>query len=200
MSIQRYSKNPILVKENVPFKVNSIFNAAPIMFNGQTLLLCRVEMPTGRSSFVIARSDDGKQFKLDSKPCLTPEDHGDWYDYVAWGIEDARITQIDEFYYLVYSGYSIYMPVVMLARTKDFTKFEIIGSISEPSNKDAALFPEKINGYYWKIDRPTADTRLDMWISKSPDLVHWGEYRFLLALTPYLYLLKYLYSSYMPSS
>jgi predicted GH43/DUF377 family glycosyl hydrolase len=181
MSIKRYQNNPILTKGDVPFPVNSIFNAAPVLYRGQYLLLCRVEMPDGRSSFVLARSFDGINFKVDEGVCLKPEEHGDWYDYVAWGIEDPRITEIDGIYYIIYTGYSEYMPLVMLAKTKDFKQYEIIGPISEPSNKDGALFPEKVDGYYWKIDRPNADSRRDMWISKSPDLVHWGGYRFLLA-------------------
>ena len=93
MEISRYSKNPILTKEDVPFKVNSIFNPGAVKYNGKYLLLCRVEMPTGRSSLVIAESEDGYNFKVSSKPTLTPEDHKDCYDYVKWGIEDARITQ-----------------------------------------------------------------------------------------------------------
>jgi len=180
MSIKRYEKNPILVKEDVPFPVNSIFNAAPVFYKGQYLLLCRVEMPNGRSSFVLARSNDGLNFKVDDNICLKPEDHGDWCDYVAWGIEDPRITEIDGAYYILYTGYSKYMPVVMMAKTQDFEKYDILGSVSEPSNKDAALFPEKINGFYWKVDRPSADKRRDIWISKSPDLLHWGEFRFVM--------------------
>ena len=178
--MRRYENNPILLKEDVPFQVNSIFNAAPVYYEGQYLLLCRVEMPNGRSSFVLARSQDGRNFKVDDKLCLKPEDHGEWYDYVAWGIEDPRITEINDAYYILYTGYSRFMPVVMMAKTNDFENFELYGPLSEPANKDAALFPEKIDGYYWKVDRPSADKRRDMWISKSPDLIHWGEYRFLL--------------------
>jgi predicted GH43/DUF377 family glycosyl hydrolase len=111
---------------------------------------------------------------------LKPEDHGEWNDYVTWGIEDPRITEINGVYYILYTGYSKYMPVVIMTKTADFEKFEIVSVISEPSNKDAALFPEKINGYYWKVDRPSAEKRRDIWISKSPDLLHWGEYRFLM--------------------
>ena len=180
MSIIRYENNPILTKENVPFPVNSIFNAAPVFYKGQYLLLCRVEMPNGQSSFVTAKSEDGQNFKVDSELCLKPEDHGEWYDYAKWGIEDPRITEINGEYYILYTGYSKYMPVVMMAKTKDFVKYEILGAVTEPSNKDAALFPEKINGYYWKVDRPSAEKRRDIWISKSPDLIHWGEYRFVM--------------------
>ena len=68
MSINRYEKNPILTKNDVPFPVNSIFNAAPVRYNGNYLLLCRVEMPNGRSSFVSASSKDGINFSYQLCP------------------------------------------------------------------------------------------------------------------------------------
>ena len=36
-------------------------------------------MPTGRSSFVLAESNDGYSFKVENKPTLTPEDHKEFY-------------------------------------------------------------------------------------------------------------------------
>ncbi len=179
MGINRYSNNPILLKEDVSFPVNSIFNPGAVKYKNEYVLVCRVEMPDGRSSFVLAKSKDGKNFKVESKPCLTPKDHENYSKYVEWGIEDSRVTKIGSKYYLTYTGYSRFQPLVMLAETEDFKKFKIHGPISEPSNKDCALFPEKINGYYYKIDRPSAEQRHDIWISKSPNLIHWGSYEFL---------------------
>ena len=176
----KYKNNPIITKADVPFNVNSIFNPGAVKYEDKYLLLCRVEMPNGRSSFVLAESDDGYDFTVANKPCLTPEDHKDCYEYVNWGIEDPRIIPIDDKYYLTYTGYSKYEPLVILAETKNFKNFIIHGPITEPSNKDCAIFPEKIDGYYWKVDRPTAGSRNDIWISKSPDLLHWGEYKLLL--------------------
>lgn len=179
MEIIRDENNPIITKEDVPFKVNTIFNPGAVKFNDKYLLVCRVEMPNGRSSFVLAWSDDGVHFKVDSKPCLTSEDHKDIFKYVEWGIEDTRVVKIDDKYYLTYTGYSRFMPIVVLSATNDFKNFNVLGPISLPSNKDCSLFPEKINGNYWKVDRPTADQRHDIWISKSRDLIHWGEYEIL---------------------
>ncbi len=181
MEIIKYKKNPILTVKDVSFKVNSIFNPGAVKFNNEYLLVCRVEMPNGRSSFVLAKSKDGINFKVDAKPCLMPKDHGEYQKYVEWGIEDTRISKIDGKYYLTYTGYSQYMPVVILTSTDDFKKYKTYGPISVPSNKDCALLPEKINGYYWKVDRPTADNRRDIWISRSTDMVHWGNYQFLIA-------------------
>ncbi|MFA3784094.1 glycoside hydrolase family 130 protein [Melioribacteraceae bacterium 4301-Me] len=180
MGIIKYSKNPILTKKDVPFNVNSIFNAGSTKINDKYLLMCRVEMPNGRSSFVKAVSDNGYDFTVDSKLTLTPQDHKEHYKYVEWGIEDSRITKINDSYYLTYTGYSKYMPLVILAETKDFSTFKIFGPITEPSNKDCTIFPEKIDGMYWKIDRPNAEHRRDIWISSSPDLLHWGNYKVLM--------------------
>lgn len=184
MEVKRFNKNPILTKNSVPFKVNSIFNPGAVKYQDKYILLCRVEMPTSRSSLVIAESTDGYNFKVHNKPILTPENHDGFHEYVEWGVEDARITQIGSKYFLTYTGYSKFMPLVILTETEDFKTFIIHGPISEPSNKDCAIFPEKIDGYYWKVDRPSAENRRDIWISRSPDLIHWGGYRALLSPEP----------------
>ncbi|MDP4115326.1 MAG: glycoside hydrolase family 130 protein [Bacteroidota bacterium] len=179
MEIKRYENNPIILKNNINFRVNSIFNAGAVKYNNQYLLICRIEMPNGRSAFIKAVSNDGYSYKLDDKPCLTSDDHKQYIRYCDWGIEDARIVFMEGKYYLTYTGYSKYMPVVLLAETVDFENFNILGPISEPSNKDCSLFPEKINGKYYRMDRPTADSRKDIWLSSSPDLIHWGNYQIL---------------------
>jgi len=176
MKMTRFSKNPILTKNDVPFEVNSIFNPGAVKFGNEYILVCRVEMPNGRSSFVLAKSNDGISFKVDSEVCLMPEDHGNNFKYTEWGIEDARIVHLENKYYLTYTGYSKFMPLVFLAETTDFNKYKVLGPISEPSNKDCTLFPEKIDGYYWKIDRPSAEQKHNIWISKSKDLLYWGGF------------------------
>jgi beta-1,2-mannobiose phosphorylase / 1,2-beta-oligomannan phosphorylase len=136
MGIKRHEGNPILKKEDVPFKVNSIFNPGAVKIDGKYILLCRVEMPVGRSSFVLASSDDGISLKVGDKPCLTPGDHNDYHKYVEWGIEDARVVKIGDKFYMTYTGYSRYMPLVMIAETEDFKTYKMLRPISEPSNKD----------------------------------------------------------------
>jgi len=184
MSIIKYSKNPIITKEMVPFKVNSIFNAGAVKHNDKYLLICRIEMPNGRSSLILAESKNGVDFKVADTPMLTPEDHKECFKYVDWGIEDARVTKINDTYFLVYTGYSKHMPLVILSETKDFKSFIIHGPITEPSNKDAAIFPEKINGSFWKVDRPAAEMVREMWLSNSPDMIHWGNYKCLTGTLP----------------
>jgi predicted GH43/DUF377 family glycosyl hydrolase len=180
MGIVKYKNNPIITRENVSLKVNSIFNPGAVKWRDKYLLICRVELPSGKSSFILAESKNGIEFKVCDNFLLHPEHHNNNYKYSKWGIEDPRVTKIDEKFYLSYTGYSEYMPLVILSETEDFKSFNIIGPISEPSNKDCALFPERISGFYWKVDRPTANDRNDIWISKSPDLIHWGGYQVLM--------------------
>lgn len=107
-------------------------------------------------------------------PCI---EEGCFKEYERKGIEDPRITKIDDTYYIMYTAVSPYGPLLALAKTTDFKNFERIALISEPENKDGALFPEKINGKYARFDRPVAGGIANIWISYSDDLITWGNSR-----------------------
>lgn len=74
-----------------------------------------------------------------------------------------------------------------IATTENFKTFDI-KHMTAPDNRNMVLFPEKIDGKYVRLERPFtvysrggAD-RFDIWISKSKDLVYWGESELLLAV------------------
>lgn len=176
--IQRWQGNPLLTIEDIPFPCNTVFNAACAKYNGQYILLVRVEDLTGRSVFALARSNDGYHFELEPDPVMTPcKGQGCFNEYERKGIEDPRITEIDGTYYIMYTAVSPYGPLLALAKTTDFKVFERIALISEPENKDGVLFPEKINGKYARFDRPVAGGIANIWISYSDDLITWGNSR-----------------------
>jgi len=178
---QRYSGNPILTVEDWPYPANSVFNCAATTVNGETVLRARVEDLRGLSHLTVARSRDGiSNWKIDLKPTFMPDPEN--YPEELWGIEDPRITFIDELhqYLIAYTAYSRGGPLVSLARTKDFLTFERLGAVMPPEDKDAALFPVRFNGSWAMLHRPSSTgTRLGahIWISFSPDLRHWGEHR-----------------------
>ena len=66
-----------------------------------------------------------------------------------------------------------------LARTKDWKTYERLGCIFTPDNKDVCIFPRKINGKYYAMNRPASAEyrRREIWISQSPDLVSWGNHK-----------------------
>ncbi len=171
----RFGRNPILVAADFPQMVNAVFNAGATEFEGQTLLLVRVEMRSGLSHFAIATSVDGRTgWTIEPGRGMAPE--LDTFEE-HWGIEDPRITQIGEEYLIVYTGFSAGGPLVCLAVTRDFRTFERRGVIMSPEDKDAALFPTMFDGRWGLIHRPVPATNLGahVWLSWSPDLRHWGD-------------------------
>ncbi len=122
----------------------------------------------------LARSKDGIDFTVDDKPFLVPTEERETY-----GIEDARAMCIDNMWYLNYTIVSTDSWATALAKTEDFNHIEKLGIIFHPENKDVAIFPEKINGYYYALHRPNNSGfgKASIWCAKSPDLLHWGDHR-----------------------
>ncbi len=183
---RRYEGNPILKREDIPYPCNTVFNAAAVKFKGTYILLLRVEDLSGISHLTLARSDDGYHFEVESKPWIVPAKTGPFEIYERYGVEDPRITPIDGKFYITYTAFGPYGPRVGIGVTEDFEHFERIALITEVDNKDAVLFPEKINGQYVMIDRPGGfgGARGDIWMQFSPDLIHWGRAQVLLAPEP----------------
>ena len=90
---------------------------------GEYVLLLRVEDLEGRSVFALARSDDGYHFRVNDEPVMTPATEGEFAIYERKGIEDPRITFLEDTYYIVYTAASQYGPRLALARTDDFKAF-----------------------------------------------------------------------------
>ena len=134
------------------------------------------EYLTSISHLRLARSSDGKHFKIDEKPFIFPHNK-----YESFGIEDPRVTKINDSYYIAYSSVSKFGIVVMLSKTDDFEEVTDLGIIFATENKDVALFPEKINGEYYALNRPISASigNPEIWISESTDLLHWGNHKIL---------------------
>lgn len=179
---RRHKLNPILTAADWPYPVHSVFNPGAIsLSDGTTLLLCRVEDRSGHSHLCAARSANGvDDWQIDLQPTLNAEP--DQYPEEVWGIEDPRITYLPEFnkYAVVFTAYTRGGPGVGLALTEDFHRFERYGMIMSPEDKDAALLPHRVGGYWALIHRPVGPIGAHIWISYSPDLRHWGSHKLML--------------------
>jgi beta-1,4-mannooligosaccharide/beta-1,4-mannosyl-N-acetylglucosamine phosphorylase len=179
--IRRYPDNPILTVSNWPYRANSVFNAAAAEVDGKILLLARVEDFRGISHLTAARSEDGiTNWQIDGAPTLKPEPEK--YPEELWGIEDPRITWIEEMgeWAICYTAYSPGGPLVSLALTDNFKTFRRLGPVMPPEDKDAALFPVRFNGLWAMLHRPVPRSSMlgaHIWISFSPNLKHWGEHQ-----------------------
>ncbi len=97
----------------------------------------------------------------------------------TFGIEDCRVTQIDDTYFLTYTAVSDNGYGVGMISTKDWSEYHRHGMIISGPNKDCALFDERINNTYYGLHRPsmTIVGGNDIWLAQSNDLEHWGKHR-----------------------
>jgi predicted GH43/DUF377 family glycosyl hydrolase len=180
----RHPANPILTAKDLPYPANTVFNAGATLIDGETLLLMRVEDRRGHSHLTVARSRDGvTDWRIDAQPTFTGDP--DRYPEEIWGVEDPRITWLEEpgHYAIAYTAFSVGGPLVSLATTTDFKKFQRLGPVMPPDDKDAALFPVKFGGRWAMLHRPVpaaSGAGAHIWLSWSPDLRHWGDHHILL--------------------
>ena len=86
---------------------------------------------TSMSHFRIGKSKDGVHFTFEDDAIIYP-----YGMYEEYGIEDPRITKIDDVYLITYTGVSSYGINVRLIKTNDFITFERLGNIFHPDNND----------------------------------------------------------------
>lgn len=179
---QRHGANPILTARDWPYPAHTVFNAGACQSGGETILMVRVEDRRGHSHLTVARSNDGQSnWRIDSRPTFASDPAK--YPEEAWGVEDPRVTRVEELgrWIIAYTAYSPSGPMVSLAETADFRRFTRLGPVMPPENKDAAVFPRRFGNRYAMIHRPSSigSSGAHIWISFSPDLVHWGEHQVL---------------------
>jgi predicted GH43/DUF377 family glycosyl hydrolase len=182
----RHDQNPILTPSAWPYTVNAVFNpGAALAPSGETVLLVRVEDRSGISHLTRVSSENGvTDWRIDPQPIIEPRTS---LYHERLGIEDPRITFVDGRYVVAYTGLSPGGPLVCLSTTNDLTDFDSLGAVTTPEDKDAALFPVKFGGRFAMIHRPVSSWSKEgahIWISFSPDLIHWGEAQLLIPTRP----------------
>lgn len=132
---------------------------------------------TPKTNLGAAFSPDGVNWKVQPKPVFSLSGEGICRAY------DPRITTLGDGQYGVCFAVDTTAGVRGgIAVTADFEHFEV-KSISLPENRNMVLFPEKINGEYVRLERPflASGRSHSIWLSRSPDLVRWGESELVLA-------------------
>ena len=174
--VTRYEGNPILTKDDIPYKVETVHNAGVAKFGGKYVMLFRSHLDTGRSIIGLAESDDGFKFIARDKPFMVPSTEGVFAEYEAFGVEDPRINVVEGEYYITYSAYSKHGVRIGLAKTTDFETVERVAFITQADYRNTVIFPERVGGRYVKLDRPHSDiSPWSIWITYSEDLKYWGD-------------------------
>jgi predicted GH43/DUF377 family glycosyl hydrolase len=177
--MQRFAGNPILrpIEEHA-WESREVFNTAAIYLDGKVHLLYRAVGNDNVSRIGYANSTDG--FTINerlSNPIFEPA-----ADCEKDGCEDPRLTQIDNQIIMTYTAlreYShlqVYQVSLTTISKEDFAqKNWNWGPRRLPfpgiRNKDAVIFPQKLNGRYVMLHR----IEPDLCIAYSDDLAKWCD-------------------------
>ena len=177
--IVRYKNNPILTSHHVNsiwkephLKTITVHNSAVVAYAGNTVMLFRSHLRNGISVIGKAVSSNGiDNWIISSGPFMKPCSKNDiyasehkmeeWIENEAGGVEDPRITPIDDSFFITYSAYHGNIPNrvrVSLAVTQDFEKLKRYGVVVDVDMRNVVIFPEKINGRYVALFRPNDET------------------------------------------
>ncbi|MDN5317919.1 MAG: beta,2-mannobiose phosphorylase / 1,2-beta-oligomannan phosphorylase [Thermoanaerobacterium sp.] len=179
IKLKRLSDKPILepVTEH-EWERKAVFNCSAIYDNGLFHLIYRAtdigpHVKYGKyiSRLGYAVSKDGINFMRLDKPVLSND-----VEQELRGCEDPRIVKIDDTYYMMYTGFGDRTDDdyrICLATSKNLINWERKGVVLDEPNKDAALFPEKINGNYVMFHRRYPD----IWLAYSNDLKNWFNHK-----------------------
>ena len=180
----RFQNNPVIGRYHIPTS-NSIFNSAVVPFNGGFAGVFRVDDRSVRMNLHIGFSQDGINWEIENHPIQMEAGNTDLVhsDYRY----DPRITFIDGTFWLTWcNGY--YGPTIGIAYTTDFKTFYQCENAFVPYNRNGVLFPEKFDGKYAMLSRPSDNGHTafgDIFLSYSPDMKYWGEHRMVMQVSPF---------------
>lgn len=184
----RSSRNPIVTRDAIP-GANSIFNPAVVRFDNGFAGVFRVDDRTRTMNLHAGRSADGIDWRIEPEPItFVPDD-----DRVAEiqrpfvHAYDPRVTRIEDRYYVTWcAGY--HGPTIGVGWTIDFEAFHQLEHAFLPFNRNGVLFPRRIDGRYAMLSRPSDGGHTpfgDIFYSESPDMIHWGRHRHVMAPIPW---------------
>jgi predicted GH43/DUF377 family glycosyl hydrolase len=129
---------------------------------------------TSISHLRTAVSTDGIKFEISPHPAIFPQT-----EFETFGIEDPRITQIEDVFYITYKLVSEHGICTGLLKTTDFENFTRMGIIFCPENIDVVIFPGKVNGKFYALTRPVPKYigPASIWIASSDDIINWGSHK-----------------------
>jgi beta-1,4-mannooligosaccharide/beta-1,4-mannosyl-N-acetylglucosamine phosphorylase len=187
-ALWRSSRNPIIPRDLIA-RSNSIFNSAVVPFGDSFAGVFRVDDTTRVMDVHAGFSQDGVNWKIDE--ATIEWEHTD--DRVKEIQEtfvhayDPRVTWLEDRYYVTWcNGY--HGPTIGVGYTYDFKKFYQLDNAFLPFNRNGVLFPRRINGMYQMLSRPSDNGHTpfgDIYLSESPDLIHWGRHRHVMTTKPY---------------
>ncbi|MBO4572602.1 MAG: glycoside hydrolase family 130 protein [Clostridia bacterium] len=177
--VWRYSLNPVIGRNPVE-NVARIFNSAVVPYKGKFVGVFRGETVTGVPYLYYGESLDGIRFTFNKERIRFYENGKEYVFQYAY---DPRVVKVEDDYYVIWCDGKDGYPSIGLGKTRDFINYEIVSHPFLPFNRNGVLFPEKIDGKYYMLSRPSdsGHTKFgDIFISESKDLIYWGKHELLM--------------------
>ncbi len=168
---------------------NSIFNSAVVRFGDGFAGVLRVDDTTRTMNVHAGFSADGIDWDVDAEPIVWAADDGRVTEIQQPFVHayDPRVTWIEDRWYVTWcAGY--HGPTIGVGWTTDFRSFHQLDHAFLPFNRNGVLFPRRVGGVYAMLNRPSDNGHTpfgDIYYSESPDLVHWGRHRHVMAPEPF---------------
>ena len=172
----RHSDNPIIGRNPLP-DVSRIFNSAVMPFGDGFVGVFRGEQRDGIPHVYFGRSKDALHWEFDPEKIDFRDANGESFQPLY--AYDPRLVRVEDTYYIIWCQ-DMYGAAIGMAETKDFTSFTRLENPFLPYNRNAVLFPRKINGNFVMLSRPCDNGHTafgDIFVSDSPDMVYWGRHR-----------------------
>ena len=148
--VWRYSENPIIGRNPIK-EVARIFNSAVIPYEGEFIGVFRGEQTNGIPYIYLGRSKDAIHWNFDeNKIQFVDEDGKEFMPVYAY---DPRLVKVEDTYYIIWCQ-DFYGAAIGMAKTTDFKTFVRVENPFLPFNRNAVLFPRKINGNFVMLSRP----------------------------------------------
>ncbi|MVB12019.1 Beta-1,4-mannooligosaccharide phosphorylase [Caprobacter fermentans] len=176
LPLWRYQDNPIIGRNPIP-NVARIFNSSVLPYEDGFIGVFRGDKTNGVPSIYLGRSKDAFHWNFNREPILFTDEKGN--PFMPRYAYDPRLVKIEDTYYIMWCQ-DFYGASIGLAKTKNFKTFTRLENPFLPFNRNAVLFPRKINGNYLMLSRPSDSGHTpfgDIFVSESPDLVFWGRHR-----------------------
>ncbi|WP_019680777.1 glycoside hydrolase family 130 protein [Ruminococcus flavefaciens] len=174
--VWRYSENPIIGRNPLP-DVARIFNSAVMPYGDGFIGVFRGEQRNGIPNIYLGRSSDALHWEFEPEKILFTDENGK--PFMPLYAYDPRLVKVEDTYYIMWCQ-DAFGPTIGVAKTTDFKHFQRLENPYLPYNRNAVLFPRKINGNYVMLSRPCDNGHTafgDIFLSESPDMIFWGRHR-----------------------
>ena len=176
LPLWRYTENPVIRRNPLP-GVARIFNSAVVPFEGGYIGVFRGEQTNGIPFIYLGRSADGIHWDFDRDKIPFVNEQGE--PFMPPYAYDPRLVKVEDTYYIIWCQ-DFYGASIGIAKTRDFQTFTRVENPFVPFNRNAVLFPRKINGMFTLLSRPSDSGHTpfgDIFLSQSPDMEFWGRHR-----------------------